>query len=167
MNVTKLVITSQLSYFLHPCNTPHGSKAMIADVHITRMNLQPAFAVLQPTSVVVIVGIQPPLNERQRAVQFLSGAIFTGSLSCAVGALDTEIEGAKRILSRLHLSIHPRTRPAAQHDIQACAGPSCAHPSQGRMRLVPPPAACSRLVRQQQQRQPQGNRHKLRQVTRT
>ena len=62
------------------------------------LNLQPAFAVLQPTSVVVIVGIQPPLNERQRAVQFLSGAIFTGSLSCAVGALDTEIEGAKRIL---------------------------------------------------------------------
>lgn len=37
MNVTKLVITSQLSYFLHPCNTPHVSKAIIADVHITRI----------------------------------------------------------------------------------------------------------------------------------
>ena len=37
INVTKLVITSQLSYFLHPCNTPHVSKAIIADVHITRV----------------------------------------------------------------------------------------------------------------------------------
>jgi hypothetical protein len=72
-----------------------------------------------------IVGMQPQLNELQRAVQFLSGAIFNGSLSCAVGAVDTEILNVPKELSlpQLHApSYSPARSPrrSTQHPNMTC-----------------------------------------------